>query len=98
MSIAYEFTAPIWLYSGEAAWHFVTLPEDVSAGLKVVRGPARGWGSIRVNASLAGVEWSTSVFPQSGSGAFLMPLKKDVRQRAGVGLGDQVTIRIEVAI
>jgi hypothetical protein len=76
----------------------VTLPQDVSAGLKVVRGPRRGWGSMRVNANLAGIEWSTSVFPQSKSGTFLMPLKKDVRQKAGVGVGDEVTIRIEVAI
>lgn len=24
------FTTPLWLWEGDAAWHFVTLPEELS--------------------------------------------------------------------
>ncbi|WP_082492771.1 DUF1905 domain-containing protein [Arthrobacter sp. Leaf69] len=31
MVLQYTFTARLWLYPGEAGWHFLTVPEEVAA-------------------------------------------------------------------
>jgi hypothetical protein len=37
------------------------------------------------------VSWRTSVFPQK-SGDYILPVKADVRRRANIGAGDEVTV------
>ena len=94
----YEFEAPLWLYSGSAAWHFVTLPVEVGAGLRALRGPARGWGMVRVAATIGQTRWTTSVFPDKTSGGFLLPVKAAVRRAEGLVAGDTVQVTLEMAV
>ena len=93
------FTAPLWLWNGEGgSWHFVTVPEEQSAEIRLeaaAAGPRRGFGSVRVEAAIEDVRWRTSVFPQK-SGTFLLPVKADVRRRAGIAAGDEATVSIEL--
>ena len=98
MGIRYEATGEVWVWVGQAAWHFLTLPPDVSEGVRAIRGKGRGWGSVRVEATLGGTTWRTSIFPDRKSGAFLLPLKADVRAREGVGGGDTVSVTVEVLL
>jgi hypothetical protein len=91
-------TAPMWLWSGgQGSWHFVTIPEDEAAEIRAhsFSGERRGFGSVRVEATIEGVTWRTSVFPQK-SGGYILPVKADVRRRAGVAGGDLVTITLEL--
>ena len=91
-------TAPIWLWSGgQGAWHFLTIPEEEAIEIRAhgFGGERRRFGSVRVEASLAGVAWRTSVFPQK-SGGYILPIKADVRRRAGLSAGDMVTIELEL--
>jgi hypothetical protein len=90
-------TAPLWLWSGgQGSWHFVTVPEEQSDAVRAhaFAGP-RGFGSVRVEATIADVSWRTSVFPQK-SGGFLLPVKADVRRRAGIAAGDEVTVTVQL--
>jgi hypothetical protein len=90
-------TAPLWLWSGgQGGWHFVTVPEEQSGEIRAhgFAGP-RGFGSVRVEATVDGVSWRTSVFPQK-AGSYLLPVKAEVRHRAGVAAGDEVTVRLEL--
>jgi hypothetical protein len=96
MSFRYETQAELWLWNG-GSWHFLTLPEDVSAGLKSLRGSPRGFGSMRVEATIGKTSWRTSVFPTK-QGEFLLPVKADVRKKEGLSAGEQVTVAIEVLI
>jgi len=93
-----SFSAPLWLWNGEGgSWHFVTVPEAQSAEIRLqaaAAGPRRGFGSVRVEASIGNVAWRTSVFPQR-SGTYLLPVKADVRRRAGIAAGDAVTVRLD---
>lgn len=92
------FTAPLWLWSGEGgSWHFITLPERQSAEVRLeaaASGPRRGFGSVRVEVSVGDVTWRTSVFPQK-SGTYILPVKADVRRRAGIAVGDEVAVMLE---
>ncbi|HET9810794.1 MAG TPA: DUF1905 domain-containing protein [Sphingomicrobium sp.] len=90
-------TATLWLWSGEGGrWHFVTVPEEQSAEIRAhAFGSPRGFGSVRVEASVNGVTWRTSVFPQK-SGGYILPVKAEVRRRAGIAAGDEITVRIEL--
>ncbi|AAK24508.1 DUF1905 domain-containing protein [Caulobacter vibrioides] len=94
----YDFEAEIWRSSGASGWFFATLPIEVAEGLRALHGPRAGFGSLRVRAHLAGVNWDTSVFPDARSGSFLLPLKAQVRERTGVTAGDRAAIRIDLAI
>lgn len=96
MSFRYETQAELWRWDG-GNWHFFTLPPDVSAGLKMLRGAPKGFGSMRVEASVGQTSWRTSVFPTKG-GDFLLPVKADVRKREALASGDTVSVTIEVLI
>ena len=92
-------TAPLWIWSGgdgPSGWHFVTVPEELSGEIRaqslVQRG---GFGSVRVEARIGDVTWRTSVFPQKGGG-YILPVKADVRRRAGIAAGDEVELELEV--
>ena len=92
-----EFDAEVWLYEGDAAWHFVTLPEDVSDDIEArTTGPRRGFGSVRVRVTIGTTNWSTSIFPDSKRGAYLLPVKKEVRRREGVTAGDRVAVTLDL--
>ena len=90
-------TGPLWLWSGEGgSWHFITVPEDLAGEIRaqslVHRG---GFSSVRVEATINDVSWRTSVFPQK-SGGYILPVKKEVRHRADIAAGDEVTVRLEI--
>lgn len=89
----YETSAELWLWNG--GWYFLTLPPDVSAGLKALRGSPKGFGSMRIEATVGDTSWKTSVFPTK-AGDFLLPVKADVRKREGLAVGDVVKVAVEV--
>lgn len=97
MKDRYEITAKIWLYPGASGWHFITIPPETSAQIKALyAGLTRGWGSLRVTATLGPVSWATSIFPDKKMGTYLLPVKGDVRKKTGVSAGDAVTVLLEI--
>ena len=96
----YRFTAPLWIWdaSGDGAWHFVTLPEDAADEIKAIAEGAerRGFGSVRVEATVGPTTWRTSVFP--GQGAYVLPVKKEVRARAKIEEGDDVAVDLTLLL
>ena len=92
-------TAPIWLWSeGKGRWHFLTVPAEQAIEIRLfaqAAGPRRGFGSVRVAATIHGVTWKTSIFPQK-SGGYILPIKADVRRRAGISADDEVICLLEL--
>lgn len=92
-------TAPIWLWGeGKGSWHFLTIPADDAIEIRLesaASGVRRGFGSIRVEATINGVAWRTSIFPQK-SGGYLLPIKAPMRLRAGLAVGDEVTVKLDL--
>ena len=90
-------TTPLWLWTGQGgSWHFITVPEDqggeIGAHSLLSRG---GFGSVKVEATVNDVTWRTSVFPMKSAG-YILPVKKEVRRKAGIAAGDEVTVTIEL--
>lgn len=93
----YTFTSKLWLYEGQAAWHFITLPSDISTEIKENFGAGlRGFGSIRVRATIGDYTWNTSIFPDNKLNAYIIPIKAEVRKKTGISDGNKVTISIEL--
>ena len=90
-------TAPLWLWTGDnGSWHFVTVPEEQSDEIRAhCLSQMRGFKSARVEATINGVAWRTSVFPQK-SGGYILPVKAEVRRRARITAGDDVTVSLEL--
>lgn len=92
--MAYTFTAELWRWKGDAAWHFVSLPADIADDLEDQAGQRAGFGSIRVVVEIGSTTWRTSVFPDSKQGTFILPIKRAVRESEGLAEGDRVRIRL----
>jgi hypothetical protein len=93
----YTITAKVWLYSGMAAWHFITLPKKESDEIKELFGEMkRGWGSLPVEVTVGKTTWRTSIFPDKKAGAYLFPLKASVRKKEGISEGDMITLVLEI--
>lgn len=93
----YSIRAKIWLYDGTAAWHFITLPVTVSKQIKTAHGlSARGWGSLPVRVTIGATSWKTSIFPDKKAGAYLLPLKADVRKKEALKPGQTVSFGLEI--
>jgi hypothetical protein len=92
-------TSLLWIWKGSDAagrWYFITVPEEQSAEIKAhAFGTPRGFGSVKVEASIGEVTWRTSVFPLN-SGGYLLPVKAEVRRKAHIGAGDEVTVELEL--
>lgn len=92
-----RLAATLWRWSGGGgSWHFLTIPEELSAEIRTQNLLRRGgFGSVRVEASIGDVSWRTSVFPQK-SGGYILPVKADVRRRADIADGDDVSLTLEI--
>lgn len=91
-----RFEADVFEWTGDGAWHFVRLPDDVAEDVRLLGGPPRGFGSVRVTVRTGGCVWSTSVFPEKASGSFLLPVRRQVRAAEGIEAGDRVRFDLEV--
>lgn len=91
-----SFTSLVWIWRSEAAgrWYFVTVPDELAGQIKshALESP-RGFGSVQVEAAIGEVSWRTSVFPLN-SGGYLLPVKAEIRRRAVIGEGDEVSVEL----
>lgn len=92
--IRYEFESTLvpWEARREL-WVFAHVPVEISEELDDAPLPRGGFNSIKVTATLGSSRWSTSIFPDGDR--FVLAIKKAIRAREGVDLGDTVHIGIE---
>jgi hypothetical protein len=95
----YRTRAKLWRWSGEkASWYFLTLPPKVAREISLVdAGPRRiGFGALKVEATIGGSTWQTSVFPSAQHKSYLLPVKAAIRKAEGLQEGKTVGVRIIV--
>lgn len=92
-----EFAAPLWRYPGADGWHFVSLPLEISADITdITAGTRRGFGSVRVAVTVGATSWRTSIFPDSKTGTYLLPVKRAIRMAEHLEDGDEVRAHLEI--
>ena len=104
MSESAETTATLWIWSSPeapASWHFLTIDGEAAEAIRATAlmrrlegGQRRGWGSIRVTATIGDTKWQTSVFPSKESGGYLLPVKAAVRKAEGLTADDEVKVQL----
>lgn len=95
----YLFDAELWLWDARQSdsWTFLNLPEEASAEIREVASiHPRGFGSVRVTATIGATSWKTSIFPDAKAGVYVLPLKKAVRKAEKVEAGDTATVKVEL--
>jgi hypothetical protein len=94
-----KVTSLLWIWKGSEAagrWYFITVPDEQSEEIRAhAFGNPRGFRSVKLEARIRDVPWRTSVFPLN-SGGYLLPVKKEVRCKAGIAAGDEVTVGLEL--
>lgn len=94
----YEFDTVLWVWDARKAdtWTFVSLPTEIADEVLDLVGSRRGFGAVRVEVTVGGSVWRTSIFPDSKAKTYVLPVKKAVRKSEGIGAGDTVHVRLEV--
>ncbi len=99
IDLDFTFTGQIWEWKGKGSWHFITLPEDISADIKsFTRHRKTSFGSVRVKVKIGETEWLTSLFPDKKRGAYLLPVKASARKTENINSGDCPLVMISVAV
>ena len=94
---SYEFESTLWAWAArKELWVFATVSQEASDEIADQPRPPSGFGAVKVRVRLGGSTWETSIFPGVDEGAYVLPIKKAVRTKAGVGVGDSVAIAIEL--
>jgi hypothetical protein len=92
-----SFTATLWEYDGQGAWHFVTLRRETSREIRALtEGRRKVGGTVRVAVHLGRSRWPTSLFWDQKRQAFLLPVKASVRQKEQLTAG--MTIEVDLQI
>lgn len=90
-----QFRATVIEWRGPAPFFYARIPEPIGAEIAAVRKAASyGWGVIPVEATIAGVSFTTSLFPRDGT--YLLPLKDNVRKQLGVTVDDEVEVEMAI--
>lgn len=77
-----SFTGELWKYGGESSWWFIRLPiEDAEDLDRLCAHRKRNYGSIAVMATIGETSWQTSVFRDTKSNSYLLPIKANVRSK-----------------
>ncbi len=98
--------AKLWIWSSDkspASWHFLTINGDAAEAIHALAlmrrlefGKRRGWGAMKVTATIGATQWQTSIFPEKGNGGWLLPVKAAVRKAEGLVAGDDVDVGVEL--
>jgi hypothetical protein len=92
---SFRFEAQLWEWEGAGAWCFVTVPAEIGQDIRLLSGPPKAFGSVRVEVTVADSTWRTSVFPDKTRG-YVLPVKGAVRRAEGLEVGDQVSVSLVV--
>ena len=90
MELAFDAEVYRWAARTDAAWYFASVPAELGADIAEITAPfTRGFGAVRVRATIGATSWRTSIFP-GASGAYALPLKRSVREAEGVAVTGDV--------
>ncbi len=95
--ISFEGTLFAWQDVRPDSWALVALPPELSREVDdSLTAPPRGFGSVRVEVTVGGSTWRTSLFPSKELDSYVLPVKKAVRRAEQLDMDDSATFTIRV--
>ena len=92
-----EFSGTVHRWVNNPNIYLVSVPRDLSEEIKEIsEGLTNGWGSLKVEATIGSTVWRTSIFPDSKSGLFDLPLKAEVRKKNNLEAATLVKVHLNV--
>ena len=90
-----SFHTTIIEWRGPAPFFYAPVPAEHAAEIERIKKQASyGWGVIPVTVEIAGVSFTTSLFPKDGT--YLLPIKVAVRKKTGVTVGDAIDVEMTI--
>jgi len=90
--IKYKFSGKIWQHAS-AGWYFVSLPKDYSEEIREnLQWQEEGWGRMKASASISDYEWDTSIWFDSKTGVYVLPLKAVIRKKFSLEIDDLIEV------
>ena len=90
----FKIQTKVWLWPGQAGWHFITIGEEVSN--IILKNKVKGM--IPILATLGKTTWNTSLFPHKLSKGYILCLKKDIRKKENIFAGDNIKINFKLKL
>lgn len=85
----------VWYWRGPAPFHFVTVPEAEARMIHEVSSIVTyGWGMIPASVTIGRTTVTTALWPKDGG--YIVPIKKALQDREGVGVDDVVDIVLDI--
>ncbi len=93
LQLSFHTTVIEW--RGPAPFFYAPVPSQHTISIERVKKQASyGWGVIPVEAEIAGIRFTTSLFPKNGT--YLLPIKLAVRKRTGITVGDAIDVDMTI--
>jgi len=83
----------VFVWPGEMGWHFVYLDKKIAEKIKKIA-KTYGSGFVKIRATVGKTSWDTALFPYKKENTFLVALKRDIRMKEGIYVGDEINISI----
>jgi hypothetical protein len=92
-----EFSGTVHRWVNNPSIYLVSVPKELSDEIKEIsEGLTNGWGSLKVEATIGSTIWRTSIFPDSKTGFFDLPLKAEVRKKNNLEVATLVKVHLNV--
>lgn len=93
--VQFTFEAEVIYWRGPSPFFYAPIPpQHVETVRQVARVVTYGWGMVPVDVTIAGVAFSTALFPKDDT--YLLPLKVAVRRKTNITAGDVVSVEMTV--
>jgi len=85
----------IWYWRGPAPFHFVTVPAAESELIHEIASVVTyGWGMIPASVTVGETTTTTALWPKDDG--YIVPIKKALQDREGLGVDDVIEVVLDI--
>ncbi len=93
--VSYSFKTNVWKHNSPAAWHFVSVPKNISEEIRTLfQQWEEGWGRLKCQAQIGYTLWKTAIWYDTKHQAYILPLKTEIRKKERIEIDDLASITI----
>ena len=85
----------MWQHNEPLGWFFVSMTKEMSSEIRQhFKNQEEGWGRMKVVAIVKEIEWKTSIWFDTKSNIYLLPIKAEIRKKANLKVNSEFNISI----